>query len=410
MYTNFLGRSSDAEGKAYWVGQIDNNLLNAAQVTQQFIDSSEFSGVVSPLALLYYAAFNRIPDASGLTYWLQQAQGGQTIHQIANGFVNSSEFLSLLGESPDNSTFLDNLYQNTFNRAADDEGKAYWLDEMNNKGLSRADVLVGFADSQELNEAKGESIKVIVKYHGITATTPSQNDIDTAISNANPVELLTQLYASASYTGEAVPGLNKSGTVIDGYIKDATVFIDLNGNGVLDGNEVSTTTDALGNFSFVGNETFAGSLVMQGGTDIATGKPFEGSYTAPGGSSVITPLTTLIQKVAATANISPTEAEAQISARLNIVSDIDLLNYDPIAIAATETATSATVIALQVQAAAVQINTVVSLIAALLSGTGIVTNEAAGGAAAFAALTSLLTDTSTSAVDLTSPSIIEQII
>ncbi len=410
LYTNFLGRSSDAVGKAYWTEQIDNGILNAAQVTQQFINSAEFSGVVSPIAQLYYAAFNRIPDASGLSYWVQQAQSGQAIHQIANAFVNSSEFLGLAGQNADNNVFLDNLYQNTFNRAADDEGKAYWLNEMSNKGLSQADVLVGFADSQELNEAKGENIKVIVKYHGITATTPSQNDIDTAISNANPVELITQLYASASYIGEAVPGLNKSGVVLDGYIRDATVFIDLDGDGVLDSNEISTTTDAFGNFSFAGNETFAGTLVMQGGTDIATGKAFEGSYTAPSGSSILNPLTTLIQKVATAANISPGEAETQVSTQLNLASSIDLLNYDPVKISATETASSTTDIALQVQATAVQINTMVNLTAALLTGTGIVANETTGGTAAFTALANLLADTSAEPFDLTSISTVEQII
>jgi len=46
-----------------------------------------------------------------------------------------------------------------------------------------------------------------------------------------------------------------TGFVIDGYVRNATVFRDANGNRQLDGGETSTTTDASGRFTLAGDLT-----------------------------------------------------------------------------------------------------------------------------------------------------------
>jgi hypothetical protein len=43
--------------------------------------------------------------------------------------------------------------------------------------------------------------------------------------------------------------LSKYGTAIDGYISGATLFLDVNKNGVLDAGEPSTTTDSNGEYN-----------------------------------------------------------------------------------------------------------------------------------------------------------------
>ncbi|SFV70815.1 hypothetical protein MNB_SM-5-1098 [hydrothermal vent metagenome] len=73
--------------------------------------------------------------------------------------------------------------------------------------------------------------------------------------------------------------LSFSGVVVDGYIKDAVVFLDLDGNGMHGENEPSTTTDENGSYFFKNivlrsDEAFI-PVVASGGTDIATGKAFE---------------------------------------------------------------------------------------------------------------------------------------
>ena len=62
-----------------------------------------------------------------------------------------------------------------------------------------------------------------------------------------------------------------SGQVLDGYIAGATVFQDLNNNGVLDDGEPNTTTDALGNFTLSNYVISSDSpIIIQSGFDLAT--------------------------------------------------------------------------------------------------------------------------------------------
>ncbi len=69
------------------------------------------------------------------------------------------------------------------------------------------------------------------------------------------------------------PGVIRiQGVAIDGLVSGAQVFVDLNGNGVADAGEPTTTTDAQGNYSIVSPITNA-RLVATGGTNIDTGLP-----------------------------------------------------------------------------------------------------------------------------------------
>ncbi|MBL4783438.1 MAG: DUF4214 domain-containing protein [Porticoccaceae bacterium] len=52
LYNNILAREADAEGKAYWLDVIDSRSLSAAQATQVFLNSGEFTTTITPLASL----------------------------------------------------------------------------------------------------------------------------------------------------------------------------------------------------------------------------------------------------------------------------------------------------------------------------------------------------------------------
>ena len=77
----------------------------------------------------------------------------------------------------------------------------------------------------------------------------------------------------------------------EGYLQDATVFSDLDGDLLLDPDEPSWTTDGSGNIAIDHNPE---TLVAVGGTDVLTGLPFRGLLIAPQGSEIISPLTTLL--------------------------------------------------------------------------------------------------------------------
>ncbi|MGL9621324.1 VCBS domain-containing protein [Bradyrhizobium sp. U531] len=155
---------------------------------------------------------------------------------------------------------------------------------------------------------------------------------------------------------------------IDGYIGGATVFADANNNGILDAGEAYTTTRADGSFTLAGG---SGPLVSIGGVDISTGLQVAGVLRAPEGSTVITPLTTLIVAlVDSTAGdehpLTVDQAIGAIAAafNVNLASDpqnpIDLLSYDPVpaAVSGDATATAVLAAAIQVQSTVAQVSAV----------------------------------------------------
>jgi 2',3'-cyclic-nucleotide 2'-phosphodiesterase (5'-nucleotidase family) len=150
-----------------------------------------------------------------------------------------------------------------------------------------------------------------------------------------------------------------AGTVIDGYISGATVFIDVNGNGQLDAGEPSTTTDAQGNFSLPADVT--GTLIAFGGTDVSTGLEFKGALKAPAGATVVTPLTTLVSDLV-TAGASLAEAKTAVFSALGqsaLSSSVDLLKFDPVK--ATQSTDSASRTAgLELQKGAVLVSNMVA--------------------------------------------------
>ncbi|MBY4677651.1 DUF4214 domain-containing protein [Marinobacterium arenosum] len=415
LYEQILGRPADEGGKAFWQNELDSGTLNAAELTQVLIDSQEFSEVVAPVARLYFAAFDRIPDAGGLNFWAQQAQNGASLLDICASFMISDESQTLYGAAEDDSAFLDLLYQHTFDRAPDADGKAFWLDALTNQGSSRAEVLASFANSAELIEAKSDDIGVIAQYAGILGREPSQAEIDSVLASDNPVGEITKLYANEEYSGVDVPGLSKDGVVVDGYFSGATVTLTV--TEVIDGVETTRVetriTDENGHFDF-GEDAGFGELTMTGGTDISTGAPFEGRMSAPAGAKVINPLTTLIDSLAksnAGSSTAVADAQAALASKLGLDSGIDLLNYDPVKEALrTDTDSAATGQALKVQAAAAQVNTLLSQTAALLDGADLVADEAAGSEAAVAAVAELLKTPTDTPLNLADADTVKQLL
>jgi hypothetical protein len=119
------------------------------------------------------------------------------------------------------------------------------------------------------------------------------------------------------------------GNVVDGYISGSTVFVDANENGVLDAGEYNTTTDSVGSYSVPLG--LIGSIVITGGVDTSTHLPFNTTLSAPSGSTSVTALTTLVQKIAATNGGNVYAAEQLVSAAFGLAGTTVVTQLDPIA-------------------------------------------------------------------------------
>ncbi len=111
---------------------------------------------------------------------------------------------------------------------------------------------------------------------------------------------------------------------------------------------------------------------MFGGVDISTGDAFTGTMRAPGGSTVITPLTTLVAAIVAT-QTSPdvNAANAIVAKSLGLDSTLNLTTFDPIA-ATLSTDTTVASKGKEAIAAAIQVqNTILQTSAVVESAAGL---------------------------------------
>ena len=100
--------------------------------------------------MLYKAAFNRTPDASGLGFWINKMDGGMSYNVVAQSFINSAEFkAAYYSSNPSVHTLILNMYLNVLNRLPDDDGLTFWQEKRTTGGWSTADVLGYFATSAE---------------------------------------------------------------------------------------------------------------------------------------------------------------------------------------------------------------------------------------------------------------------
>ncbi len=99
---------------------------------------------------LYCAYFVRYPDVAGFNYWVNAVKLGYDLREVASFFEQTPEYTARHG-SKENAAFVEWVYASVLKRPSDNEGKAYWLGELN-AGLSRSDMVFYFSDSVEFKK------------------------------------------------------------------------------------------------------------------------------------------------------------------------------------------------------------------------------------------------------------------
>lgn len=174
QYVDFLRRTPDSAGLDYWVSRLNAGTSSRAEVIESLMYSGEFRGRFGPLVRLYTAYFQRLPDYAGLMYWFDamypSSGTGNSITQVSDAFAQSSEFVNTYGPL-DNAGFIDRVYQNVLGRSPDAAGQAYWLAQLNG-GMPRGQVMLGFSESTENQNASANSLLITMGYVGMLRRTP----------------------------------------------------------------------------------------------------------------------------------------------------------------------------------------------------------------------------------------------
>lgn len=103
------------------------------------------SADLTSLIELYIAYFNRVPDAEGLAYWIDQFKAGMTLDQIGESFYAAAILYSTqtgYSATMSNADFVKIIYKNVLGRPTpDQEGLTYWSQRLDSGAATRGTLV-----------------------------------------------------------------------------------------------------------------------------------------------------------------------------------------------------------------------------------------------------------------------------
>ena len=105
-----------------------NQLTNVERL--KFADATialDIDGNAGQAYRLYQAAFNRTPDAEGLSFWIDALDKGVSRITVAQHFMASAEFADTYAPNLSNSALVQQFYRNILHRDGDGEGLSCWM-------------------------------------------------------------------------------------------------------------------------------------------------------------------------------------------------------------------------------------------------------------------------------------------
>jgi hypothetical protein len=162
VYQSAFGHAADAQGRAYWVGQLDSGALDRATVALAVANSNEKLALdaanatnvdfnttdVASIVRLYDTAFHRASDEGGINFWIGQSEGGMSLGDIASHMLGSTEGTQLYGGLT-NEAFVAELYTDGLGRDGSAQDVHWWVQQLASGAATRGQVLLEFADSAE---------------------------------------------------------------------------------------------------------------------------------------------------------------------------------------------------------------------------------------------------------------------
>ncbi len=164
LYRSMMGREADEAGLKGWVSQLQGGYLSRSEVTEAFVESTEFTGICTEYGItrgdfeavgpierfvtrFYTICLGRPADQKGHWGWVKQLQQKNLNGaQIAEAFFFSDEFI---GKNVSDEAYVDLLYRTIMGREPDEAGKSGWVNELKKGYITRKDMLKAFIESTE---------------------------------------------------------------------------------------------------------------------------------------------------------------------------------------------------------------------------------------------------------------------
>lgn len=147
LYNGLLGRDADAGGAEAWANAANGTALT--DIAQGFLNSSEFQNNMNSefIQSVYSTLLGRDADASGEAAWLNLLANGTSRADVIAGLTNSDEGKAAIASASD-TDYVKALYTSVLGREADDAGLENWVAALT-AGADRASVAQSISSSAE---------------------------------------------------------------------------------------------------------------------------------------------------------------------------------------------------------------------------------------------------------------------
>jgi hypothetical protein len=185
---------SGVECVAFWNANVN--------LTVQAKAASAPPADVTRLVELYTAFFNRVPDADGMSFWIDEMKSGKTVNQVAESFYNAGvNYSSLTGftATMTNTDFINVVYKNVLGRkdGADAGGLSFWDGALTSGQASRGTLVTNILDSA--HTFKGDKTwGWVADLLDNKITVAKKFSIDMGLNYKTPEESITKGMAIAS--------------------------------------------------------------------------------------------------------------------------------------------------------------------------------------------------------------------
>ncbi len=155
---------------------VDGALQNQTALTSRVSEISNADSTSATITRLYISFFNRLPDKSGLAYWTNLADEGVGLDEIAYNFEAGNEF-GIRFRNANDEDYVEFLYNVVLKRGSDKGGKAYWVDQLEQGTVTRATIVIFFAEGIELRTKLRSSTEAVTAYSLLQDQVPTRAQV-----------------------------------------------------------------------------------------------------------------------------------------------------------------------------------------------------------------------------------------
>ena len=198
QYEDFLDRQPDSQGLNAFTSDLNNGSMTRPQMIADIMGSQEFAGKGRFVAQAYIGIMARDADYNGFRGWLGWLENGGTELGLVDAFINSGEFQSNFGSNLDNGQFVTRMYENVLLRQPDSGGYNYFVGQLNNGQMTRAQVGLVFLQSTEFQKlaASQNRVSISLLYFDMLRRQPDSGGFSAYVSQLNSGTSLTSITSS----------------------------------------------------------------------------------------------------------------------------------------------------------------------------------------------------------------------